>query len=131
MTKKRILFCGESSHITSGFGVYTKEIMSRLFSLNKYDIAEFASYRTVGTPKTETWKIYPNAVDQKDNRIKNYLSSKINQFGQWRFEFVLNDFRPDIVIDVRDVWMLSYQQTSVYRPFYHWMIAPTMDAMPQ
>lgn len=131
MNKKRILFCGESSHITSGFGVYTKEVISRLSKLDKYDIAEFSSYRTVNTPKTEPWKIYPNAVDPKDDRIKSYLSNKINQFGQWRFDFVLNHFRPDIVIDIRDVWMLSYQQTSVYRPFYHWMIAPTMDAMPQ
>lgn len=131
MTKKRILFCGESSHITSGFGVYTKEIISRLSKLDKYDIAEFSSYRTVDTPKTESWKVYPNAVDPKDERSRSYLSNKINQFGQWRFEFVLNHFRPDIVIDIRDVWMLSYQQTSVFRPFYHWMIAPTMDAMPQ
>lgn len=123
--------CGESSHLTSGFGVYTKEVLSRLFATNKYEIAEFSSYRTVDTPKTESWKIYPNAVDTKDKRFQSYMSNKINQFGQWRFEFVLNDFKPDIVFDIRDVWMFMYQQTSVFRPFYHWIVAPTLDAMPQ
>ena len=129
--KLRILFCAESSHLGSGFGVYTKELLTRLHKTNKYEIAEFSCYRTINAPKIEPWKIYPNAVDKTDPEADGYAYITANQFGQWRFDLVLLDFRPDIVVDIRDVWMLSYQHLSVLRPFYHWVIAPTLDSMPQ
>ena len=66
MTKKRIMMVGESSHVKSGFGNYTKEILSRLYATNKYEIAELSCYRTPEDPKTEPWKIYPVAVSSND-----------------------------------------------------------------
>lgn len=122
---------GESSHLKSGFGNYTREILSRLHNTGKYEIAELSSYRTPSTPKTEPWKIYPAAVVSTDPLYSEFVSNSANQFGQWRFEYALLDFRPHIVFDVRDFWNYTFEETSPLREFYNWIIAPTYDSTPQ
>lgn len=134
MTKKlKVLMVSEASFLSSGFGTYTKEILSRLHQTNKYDIAEFACYGKVNDPKDSeiSWKYYANAVDPNDPRSQEYNSSMENQFGKWRFERVLIDFKPDVVIDVRDYWMNAYQQFTPLRPYFHWILMPTVDSAPQ
>lgn len=124
--------CAESHRINSGFGRYTYEILSRLYQTNKYEIAEFASYLYDDSPRVEVpWKVYPNAVNDKDPQSQIYLSHPLNQFGQWRFDKVVLDFKPDIVFDIRDFWMFSYQEISPLRKYFHWIIAPTIDSIPQ
>lgn len=132
-SKLKILMCSEASFLKSGFGTYANEILKRLHNTNKYEIAEFASYGKVNDPNDSSikWKYYANAVDAKDPRYAEYISSADNQFGRWRFERVLLDFKPDIVFDVRDYWMTSYQGMSPLRPFYHWVLMPTVDSSPQ
>lgn len=123
----------EASYLSSGFGTYTKEIMSRLHKTGKYDLAEFACYGKVNDPKDSLikWRYYANAVPPNDPRHQQYMSTPENQFGRWRFERVLLDFQPDVVIDVRDYWMNAYQQHSPLRPFFHWILMPTVDSAPQ
>ncbi|SVE15366.1 uncharacterized protein METZ01_LOCUS468220, partial [marine metagenome] len=62
---------------------------------------------------------------------QTYSSNALHQFGEWRFEDVCLDFRPDVVIDIRDWWMLEFAERSPYRPYYHWAIMPTVDSDPQ
>lgn len=125
--------CSEASFVNSGFGIYAKELLSRLHHSNKYEIAEFASYGFVNDPRDVSihWKYYANAVRDNDPRHKEYTSRSDNQFGRWRFEKVLLDFKPDVVIDVRDYWMSSYQALSPLRKFFHWILMPTVDSSPQ
>lgn len=132
-TKLKVLMVSEASFLSSGFGTYAKEILSRLHKTGKYHIAEFACYGKVNDPKDVDihWKYYANAVDANDPRSQEYNSSMENQFGRWRFERVLIDFKPDVVIDVRDYWMNSYQQFSPLRPYFHWILMPTVDSAPQ
>ena len=131
--KLKILMCSEASFISSGFGVYTHELLSRLHKTNKYEIAEFASYGFVNDPRdvSISWKYYANAVRDNDPRHQEYMSRGDNQFGRWRFEKVLLDFKPDIVIDIRDYWMTAYQRISPLRSFFHWILMPTVDSSPQ
>ena len=70
-------------------------------------------------------------VPPGDPRHETYMKSPENQFGRWRFERVLIDFKPDVVIDVRDYWMNSYQQHTPFRPYFHWVLMPTVDSAPQ
>jgi glycosyltransferase involved in cell wall biosynthesis len=131
--KLKILMCSEASFIKSGFGIYTKELLSRLHKTGKYEIAEFASYGFVNDPRDKDipWKYYANAVRDSDPRNPEYTSRTDNQFGRWRFEKVLLDFKPDVVIDIRDYWMSSYQNLSPLRPYFHWILMPTVDSYPQ
>ena len=40
------------------------------------------------------------------------------------------DFRPDIVCDIRDWWMIQHEADSAFKPYYHWMIMPAVDCDP-
>lgn len=131
--KLRILMCSEASFLNSGFGNYTRELLNRLYDTDKYVIAEFASYGYVNDVRDKDirWIYYANAVKENDNRYKEYSARTDNQFGKWRFEKVLLDFKPDVVIDIRDYWMSYYQSQSPLRSFFHWILMPTVDSEPQ
>lgn len=133
MNKLKILMCSEASFLNSGFSIYAKEILSRLYSTDKYEIAEFASYAHVNDEKDKDipWSIYANAVNSKDSRYQEYSSRTDNMFGRWRFDKVVIDFKPDVVIDVRDYWMSAYQEHSPTRKMFHWVLMPTVDSAPQ
>ena len=131
MRKTRILLCNEASFLKTGYATYGREVMKRLFATDKYELAEFASYgrmndeRAVDMP----WGYYPNLPDESnEQQVQEYASLATNQFGEWRFEHVLLDFKPDIVFDIRDFWMIDFQERSPFRKFYNWTIMPTVDA---
>jgi glycosyltransferase involved in cell wall biosynthesis len=107
--------------------------MSRLHNTGKYELAEFATYGKVGDHRTASipWWFYPNAPNDDDPHKNVYDSNPVNQFGAWRFERVAMDFKPDIVWDIRDFWMMSYQGNSPLRDYYNWSIMPTVDSAPQ
>jgi len=131
--KLKILMVSEASFLSSGFGTYAREVLSRLHNTGKYEIAELASYGLVNDPRDKDiiWTYYANAVRENDPRHKEYSSRSDNQFGKWRFEKVLLDYRPDVVVDIRDYWMSSYQASSPLRPYFHWCLMPTVDSEPQ
>jgi glycosyltransferase involved in cell wall biosynthesis len=131
--KKRILMVGEASYTCSGFGTYTNEVMQRLAKTGKYELAELASYGLVNDPKDSSvnWRFYANAVREGDPRLPLYHQKIQNQWGEWRLDRVLLDFKPDIVWDIRDPWMLDWEKDNVFRKFFHWVIMPTVDSAPQ
>ncbi len=130
--KKRILLCNEASFLATGFSTYGLEVMKRLHATGKYELAEFATY---GSPHDERknslpWKYYPNLpANQTEEQV--YNSKPTNQFGEWKFELACLDFKPDIVWDIRDWWMLEYQERSPFRKYFKWVVMPTVDAVPQ
>jgi glycosyltransferase involved in cell wall biosynthesis len=135
--KPRILFCNEASYLSTGYGVYGMEVLKRLHDTGKYELAELASYGDVSDPSDHRWeevpwKFYP-VMPNRNNQLEvnEYTSRVINEFGCWKFEQTCVDFKPDIVWDIRDWWMFEYQERSPFRPFYHWCIMPTVDAIPQ
>lgn len=131
--KLKILMATEASFLSTGFANYSRELLTRLYNTDKYEIAEFSSYGHVNDPNDSKipWRYYPNAVRKGDARYNEYMSSMENQFGRWRFDKVVIDFKPDVVIDIRDYWMSYYQQSSSFRKFFHWILMPTVDSAPQ
>ena len=134
MRNKRILFCGEATYLNTGYATYLREVIKRLHATGKYEIAEFASYGSDLEPKVAEipWQFFGN-LPNKDNEAdqQKYDSNPTNQFGAWKFESIVLSFMPDIVCDIRDFWMFEYQERSPFRPFYNWVIMPTVDASPQ
>lgn len=131
--KLRILFNTEASFLSSGFANYTRELLSRLYETGKYELAELASYGFVNDPRDSIikWNYYANSVKKEDPRFDAYNSSSDNQFGKWRFDKTVLDFKPHVVIDVRDYWMSSYVKNSPLRNRFHWILMPTVDSAPQ
>lgn len=135
MRKKRILFCSEATFLNTGYATYTREILNYLYSTGKYELAEMASYGERNDPRAANipWKFYgvmPNAKSS-DEEKRQYQNQPTAQFGELLFEHVCLDFRPDIVCDIRDFWMLDFAERSPFRSYFKWCIMPTVDAMPQ
>lgn len=133
MRKKKILFCSEASWLSTGYSVYTKEVMSRLNQIDDFQIAELACYASSDDPNINKagWKIYPNKPQKTDPSYQSYKQNPTAQFGDQTFNHVMLDFQPDIVMDIRDWWMCEFEQRSPFRDFFHWALMPTVDAEPQ
>jgi glycosyltransferase involved in cell wall biosynthesis len=133
--KKRILFVTEANWLPTGYSVYTKQVLSRLHATGKFEIGELACYaKPSDTDKMNAtpWRVFPNTpnLDDAAGREK-YHSSPSLMFGEYTFNSVLLDFKPDFVMDIRDFWMLEFEQRSPFRNNYKWVIMPTVDAKPQ
>lgn len=131
--KTRILLVGEFTALATGYSTYGREVMKRLHATGKYELAELASYgnptdlRRLDLP----WGYLPNSPDETDReQVEKYLSAKVNEFGEWRFEEACLSFKPDIVWSFRDWWMDEFIERSPYRPFFHWAHMPTLDGEP-
>lgn len=124
---------GEASFLNTGYAVYAHAVQSRLHDSGKYDVAEFACYGTENDPRRHElpWKYFWNEPPKADWGRLGYNPDSIHQFGAWRLNDVLIQYRPDIVWDVRDQWMLEHEERSPFRRFFRWAIMPTVDAMPQ
>lgn len=133
MDKKKILFINEGNHLKTGFSVIGKEILSRLYSTKKYCLAEYMSYVENDDPKNFSvpWKTYSAIPSQNSPLYHLYHQDQAGQFGKTLFEHVLLDFKPDIVIDIRDAWMIEWQNISPFRDKFKWIIMPTVDSAPQ
>jgi glycosyltransferase involved in cell wall biosynthesis len=132
MRKKRILFCSEASHLNTGYAGYTREVLSYLYSTNKYEIAELGCYATDDYESKTPWLFYGvSPSNPSPEEQKAFMSSMSNQFGEYKFAEVCLEFLPDIVCDIRDFWMLEFEERSPLRKFYNWVIMPTVDAAPQ
>ncbi len=130
--KPRILWMGEATFLNTGYGVYGREVLSRLHATGKYEIAELGGYGHFADQRAREipWTYYGNLPDTPQDQEK-YDRQMANQWGLWKFEEICLDFKPDIVIDIRDWWMLEYVARSPFRRNFHWAIMPTVDSAPQ
>lgn len=134
MTKRklRILQAGESSFLSTGFSTYSMELLKHLHGTGKYELFELGAYgdpndgRCQGTP----WP-YRTCMPTSDAEAAVYHQDRANVTGQYKFEQACLDFRPDVVVDVRDWWDCEYQERSPFRRLFHWALMPTVDAEPQ
>ncbi len=134
MSKKlRILVCNDAHFLHTGYGNYGRNILTRLAATDKYILGELACYGQVNDEQDmyANWMYYANHVPADHPLYNQYASHPQNEFGRWRFERVCLDFRPHIVTDWRDPWCLTFEEMSPLRPYYHWVIMPTVDSAPQ
>ena len=134
MRKKRILFVTEASFHPTGYSVYTKEVLTRLNQNPNIEVAELACFTSSEAEELKNipWKVYPNIPPPSNEAATQaYNSTMQNKFGEFSYNHVLLDFKPDFVMDIRDWWMLEFEERSPFRNFYNWVIMPTVDAEPQ
>jgi glycosyltransferase involved in cell wall biosynthesis len=130
---KTILWANEMSGLSTGYAIYGREVMKRLHATGKYKLFELASYGDIVDKRfTFPWGYYGNNVDPRnEEERKLYNSDPTSAFGKFRFNDVVLDCQPDVVLDVRDHWMFAHEGKSPLRKFFHWGIMPTVDAEPQ
>jgi glycosyltransferase involved in cell wall biosynthesis len=131
MTKKRILFSGEASWLSTGFATYNKELIRRLHATGKYTIAEVGSFGSSAQEEAKKlpWKFY-GVLPLNKNEERIYKSNPTNAFGVYKIDAVLADFQPDIVFDARDPWMVHHIMSSRYKENFKSILVPTVDSAP-
>lgn len=128
---RKILICGDTSLTKTGFGIYNKELISRLYQDDRFEVAEMANHAVVEQKKEVPWTFYPTGVRGDDKEYQQYIKNIENRCGKWRFEPIILDFRPDIVCCCLDPYMFSYQAFCPLKRFYNWSIATTLDSYPE
>lgn len=132
--KRRILFIGEASFLATGFSTYWHEVLKRLDETDEFEIAELGSYAHDDDPRCQQvpWKFYPVAPARNNPQaLQQYSAKPTNQFGEWRFDDVCLDFKPDIVCGIRDWWMDEFILRSPLRKNFSFIWMPTIDGEPQ
>jgi len=143
--KKRVLFGGEASPLNTGFSTYYRELLPRLAKTGKYDIGEMGSYMQSIDPRAHEfiknrwrfWGVEPTSQEEHAeyqnpaNQSPRCPGQNTWQFGDGKFPHVCAEFKPDIVIEIRDWWMLEYIERSPFRPYFKWLAMPTVDSEPQ
>lgn len=132
--KKRVLVCSEFTQLHTGYATLCKELLLSL--KDKYEVAEFANYcdpiEHQGLIAKTPWRVYPNCPNKNNEQeVKIYNSDPLNVFGKWKFEHVINDFKPHIVIVCSDYWMASYINESPLRRFFNFVWMAPCDSYPQ
>ena len=127
--KKRLLFCSESSNLSTGYAVYAREVLTRLHKRGNIDFLEYANWGKNGEyqPPWPYVGVLPN--NQQEEQI--YNSAFINKFGAYKFESVCLEYKPDVVFNFTDFWMQSHILTSPFRRYYKYIAMPTVDCTPQ
>lgn len=128
---KKILLVNDFSQSSSGYGIYGRNLLER-FVKDGYDVAELATFVGENDERIKkcNWKVYPN-LPSNEQEEKEYNSNFQNSNGKWRFEKTCLDFKPDYVLDIRDVYMYEFEAYSPFRKFYNWIIMGTIDGIPQ
>jgi glycosyltransferase involved in cell wall biosynthesis len=131
--KKRILMCTEASFYPTGYGVYTKELLSRLHKNPNFEVAELSCYVSATDPRLQEipWHVFPNKPVDGSPEMQIYNSYPTAEYGEFSFNNVCLNFMPDFVIDIRDPWAFEFQTRSPFRQFFKHVIMPTVDAEPQ
>ena len=135
MTEKRktkVLWVSESPWFSTGYSVYTTEVMNRLVQQDNLEVAQLGIYASSEDRQIREypWKIYPNKPAKNHPNYAAY-NNPTAQFGDFMYNEILLDFQPDVVMDIRDWWMIEFEQRSPFRDYYQWAIMPTVDAEPQ
>lgn len=132
--KRRILFLGEANFLATGFSTYWHEVIKRLHATDEFEIAELGSYAHDDDPRCQQvpWKFYPVAPARSNQQaMQQYSANPTSQFGEWRFDDVCLDFKPDIVCGIRDWWMDEFVLRSPFRKKFKFIWMPTVDGEPQ
>lgn len=134
----RVLFVNEFSCHNSGYAKYGMEVIKRLAKCKDIQIAELACYASEFNPKDVEranqlpWDVYFNQPDLNNpEHLKDYQKKKTNQWGEYKFNQVVLQFKPHIVMDIRDFWMGQFIEESPLRNTYNRVIMAPVDSYPQ
>lgn len=125
----RVLLVSEYSGLSTGYSVYSRNLLKGLAESNKYIVAEMASYAH-NTEYDLPWKVY-GYLPRNEEEAQEYNSHGENVFGRHVFEKVCLDFKPTHILEFCDPWYRRYILDSPYRKCFNFIWSPTVDSVQQ
>lgn len=129
MSKPRVLLAAEFTGLSTGYGNYGRELLSRLHATDKYEVAEYSSYVKTGDIDEYLWPVF-GVEPENEKEAQAYNSSPANHFGRLKLEETLLRFQPTHVLTFRDVWADEHVADTPFRPYFKWIHSPTCDSSP-
>ncbi len=124
MEKKKILFCGVSLTKFSGLGYVVSNFMKR-FQSDNFEVC----YATIQGNDTNIEGFLEWNPDFKDNvkEIDFYNCQLSEKEKTYKFDDIINVFKPDVVISFLDPWLLDQIVKSAYRDTFFWLCYLTIE----
>jgi len=132
MRPKKILFYGEGSLLTTGYGVYARNLLTHLHKTGKYEVAEIGGFVRTDDPRIKEfpWRVFPNCP--ADPALQEQFHARpTNQWGEFVCDGVCLQYKPDIVLSIRDWWNDEYLLLSPARPYFNFIHMAQVDSAPQ
>ena len=113
--KPRILWCSQSMRIHTGYGITTNDILTRLMTTDKYEIAHLVWEDIIADkPKypcearySEKYPVQTFAVIDKPEEIHRPMG-RVAAYNPGKFDEVVKYFKPDIVVQLSDLYMTPW-----------------------
>lgn len=107
LEKIKVLFVSEASFLHTGFSTYANNVLMRLHENPRIECAELGSYGKASDPRAHSipWKFYSNVPETQQEEQAFQANYQKLQFGLFKYEEVMRDFQPDIILLHRDWWM--------------------------
>ncbi len=108
--KKRILWHSDPATHATGFGNYTKYILSYLYKTGKYDIACYGcgAHSNDNNHLRFPWKTYSSVPIERPDIIQRANSDpnfgRMLSYGEPLLDEIVKDFKPDIYCGIQDWW---------------------------
>lgn len=96
MKKKKLLWWGDSPTVNTGFGIVSRNLLEYLGEFYEIGVMGINEY---GLKRYDTSKYFIYPMERTD------------MFGFNRFKYVIDDFKPDLIILFQDIWN-SYSMVS-------------------
>ena len=135
MRKKRILFQSDSALAKTGFGRNSKEILSYLYSLGKYEIFHYCCgvnkkdktlqripWECIGTMPSDQQTLMKLSQDPQKGREVNYGGYFVND--------AIKECKPDVFIGAQDIWGV---ESMASKPWFNKITSAlwtTLDSLP-
>ena len=121
--RKKVLVITDSPKIDTGFGRVGKEVWSYLSSTGKYEVVSIGWFhqenpREVPYPVLATKKNDQGVITQED------------KYAHQTFPLVVEDFKPDLVWSLGDMWMTQHIKDAKSRSTYKWVGYFPIDGEP-
>ena len=109
MKKRKILYLSDSSNAKTGFGNVSLDLLSYLYSTQKYDIIHACQGVTRYTPDFEKvpWKCV-GVIPMDQNEINRMNSDpgygRYTAYGGTTIDSLILEYKPDTIIVINDPW---------------------------
>lgn len=135
MKKKKIVIHSNHSKAFTGFGKHTKNLLQYLYSLDKYEIIEFANGLAWDAKETKflPWKCYgslPSDPARIHQLNKDPNLARAAGYGAEMIDELIKKEKPDIYVGIEDIWGFSGFWNKSWWNKINCMVWTTLDSLP-
>lgn len=135
--KRKILFVTNYCGLLTGFGMHIRALMSYIYKnySDKYEIALAAEGQYHHNPDFGRWpfKIFgtlPIDAQSQEKLKTDPVFAQQASYGQFTIDLIVQDFKPQILIEIQDSWGLSHIKDMEFSKHIPVIYHVTIDSLP-